>query len=477
MPLPKAGNSLFSNSFFIFIIRSFPSLANLMVVIWYSRHLSLEAYGNYQHFWVQLYLIYPLACFGIHVLMVTYSKGMVLHLLKLIDRKYYFLYALWVIGLGLLFAWLQAGALDMTFVVPFLFLISFALSIIFESFLIVFRNYTSLTIISILYSGAYLFIHWYVLEHGFSLQVLFTYLLIITVSRLVLYMVIAFGNAKHVAIDEGEMGPSINSIRTLWLHLGVYDISQILFSWIDKFIISLVLTAQLSAIYVNGSMNIPILPLLLSAAGSAVLMQLAGSRQKDQAGDIILLMNQAGKVLSAIVFPVFFFLFFFRQELIVTLLGEKYIPAIPIFMASILVLPLRAYSFTTVLQKMHKGALINIGAFADLFLACSLMYPLYKWLGLPGVALSFVISTYLQSAFYLFYSAKLLHTSPFQLIPYTNWLVKLIVFATMFIAIHYVCQQYFTGKISLILGIGVMVILIVGSLLLELNKQKKNVDS
>jgi len=187
-------------------------------------------------------------------------------------------------------------------------------------------------------------------------------------------------------------------------------------------------------------------------------------------------MNRTGRVLSCIVFPVFFFLFLFRQELIL-LLGMRFAPAIPVFMVSILVLPVRAYSFTTVLQRLHKGRIINAGAIADLLLACALMYPLYEWLGLPGVALSFVVSTYLQASFYLIYTARLLHVSPFKLLPVINWIIKFIVFATLFIIIHYWSYRCFTGLIPLFLSLGATVGIIGASLLIEFKNQKKYVGS
>jgi hypothetical protein len=149
------------------------------------------------------------------------------------------------------------------------------------------------------------------------------------------------------------------------------------------------------------------------------------------------------------------------------------VSAIPIFMVSILVLPVRAYSFTTVLQRMHKGAVINAGAIADLLVACGLMYPLYRWLGLPGVALSFVMSTWLQASFYLIYTARLLKVSAFRLLPGVNWLVKLIVFAVIFIIIRYGTHLYFNEKISLVLGALTMVIAISVSLWAEFKNQGK----
>jgi len=475
MPLPKPGhNSLFSNSLFIFIIRFFPSLANLLVMIWYSKHLPPALYGNYYHFWIQLNVIFPLACFGIHVLVITYSQSFLLNLLRNIKTRYFVLYAFWVLALSAVFALLQCSALPVTFAIPFAFILCFSISAILESFLIVFRNYAWLTVINILYSAIYWLIHLYILKEGFSLQAVFTYLLILTALRLGIYSGIVIGNMKRCepVADTGIV--DLAKIRSLWLHLGLYDVLQVLFSWVDKFIISIVLTASLSAIYYNGSQNIPFLPLLLSAAGSAVLMQLAAGQKDDENRNAIKLMNQSGRVLSSIVFPVFFFLLFFRYEFIVVIFTEKYIPAIPVFLMAILVLPVKAYSFTTVLQRMHKGAIINTGAIADLMLALALMYPLYKWLGLPGVALSFVISTYLQAAFYLYHAAKLLHTSPLKLIPYANWLIKFIVFASLFIIIHYAVNLYFTGKITLILGAAAMVIITAVSLILELKMQRQD---
>jgi O-antigen/teichoic acid export membrane protein len=178
-------------------------------------------------------------------------------------------------------------------------------------------------------------------------------------------------------------------------------------------------------------------------------------------------------VLSSIVFPIFFFLLFYRYQLFVSVFSEKYIPAIPVFFISIMVLPLKAYNFTTVLQNRHKGSVITMGAILDLLLACLLMYPLYIWLGLPGVALSFVITTYLQAAFYLYHAAKVLGVPIFSLLPFANWLKKLIVFAIVLIAIHYLTALYFTGLIALILGCGATGVVVLISLTMEMKNIKK----
>jgi O-antigen/teichoic acid export membrane protein len=471
MPLPKPGsNTLSGNSFLIFITRFFPSLATLLVLIGYSRHLPQNVYGDYQRFWIQLNVMYPLACFGLHVVIITYSPAFVRKLLKQIKPGWIVIYSVWTIAISAVFGSMQDHMLRIGYVVPFLFMLCYSLSIILEAYLIVCRNYTTLIISNLLYGVAFCFVHWYILSHGFYLPQLFTYLFAIVALRLLIYAISAVtGNKNNIGIADDR---EFSSVTSLWLHLGFYDVTQSLFSWIDKFVVSLVLTASLSAIYFNGSQNIPFLPILLSAAGSAVLMQLVGARREDETANTVLLMKQSGRLLSCVVFPLFFYLLFYRNELIITLLTVKYVAAIPVFAVSILVLPLKAYSFTTVLQRLHKGSIINAGSVADLVLACGLMYPLYCWLGLPGIALSFVISTYLQAAFYLFYTAGLLGVNFFSLLPVANWLIKLIVFAALFIGIRYVGNTCFNAQISLILGSVMMIVTIAVTLFWEIVKQR-----
>ena len=149
--LIKTGkNTLTGNSFFIFIIRFFPSLANLLVMIWYARHLSGDVYGHYQNFWVALYVISSLICLGIHVLIITYSPAFVVKLLKNVTAGQYALYVAWGVILSSLFALLQYRYVHLSFIVSFVFLLCFAFAVLLESFLIVFGNYKSLVVINIL---------------------------------------------------------------------------------------------------------------------------------------------------------------------------------------------------------------------------------------------------------------------------------------------------------------------------------------
>ena len=472
MPLPKLNsNSLFSNSVFIFLIRFFPSVANLLVLLYYSRHLDKATNGTYLNFWTHLYFIYPLACFGIHVLITTYTPGTILKLGKTVSLKQYLVYTGWLCLLSACFAWLQSDSLQGRWVIPFLFMVTFALGIIAESFLIVFKNLKSLFLINFGYAMGYLAIHKLVLVNGFTQYDIFFDLLVLNVIRLLASSAILAISTKRYKNEEVEEVRTGREIRTLWLHMAFYDIFQNVSSWIDKFIVSILLTATASAIYVYGTQNVPFLPLILSASGSAVLIQMNKVKAKDENTNLMQLMNHSARYLSNIVFPLMFFLMFFRYELFAVLL-PGYKDAVPVFFVMLFILPFRTYSFITVFQKLHKGHLSTTGAVGELVLACLLMYPLYKWLGLPGLALSFIISSYTQFVYYFYHISRLLNTKAYNLVPVANWAVKLLIFIPLFAFLHYLVTSFFQTRVSLLLGIAAMVVTILVALFVEIRNGK-----
>ncbi len=444
-------NSFSGNTFFIFLIRFFPTLANVLVMILLSHKLDTATYGLYQTFWVQVYVLSTIACLGLQGFLLTYNPQVVAGLIQMLQRRGFVLFSVWIILVSVVFAYLQYNKLELPFIVPFAFLSVYSINIIVETILSINRKFKLLVIGNVLYTLAFIVLHIVILNDGFNINKLFTYLLFISIARFAVYLPISIGVVKNQGIVP--VSKSINEVRSLWFHLGLYDMSQMLFRWVDKFIIGLLLTEELAAIYFNGSQDIPFLPLLLGAAGSAALMQLATAKNKvDEDVYIVQLLQHSSRILSSIVFPVFFFCVFFRTELFSVVLSEKYLPAVPVFLISVMAIPLRAYSFTTILQNKHRGNIINLGAFLDLLLAIVLMYPLYLVMGLPGVALGFVVSSYLQALFYLYYCGKLMNIAPIALLPLKNWFVKLSAFASAFYAVHYAVRMIGDPKTTLICG-------------------------
>jgi hypothetical protein len=130
------------------------------------------------------------------------------------------------------------------------------------------------------------------------------------------------------------------------------------------------------------------------------------------------------------------------------------------------------------LQKKHKGGIVNKGAIMEIILACVLMYPLYRWLGLPGVALSFVFTTYLQATYYLYHTARVLQVPMLALLPLGNWITKLLIFAALLFFVHLLSTLYFPARIALFLGSIFTILVVMISLYIEIKALRgKNVDN
>ena len=456
--LKAKSNSFFGNSLMIFLIRFFPAFANLVVIIYFSHQLSKEAYGMYQNFWIQYYIFYPFVCMGIHLWLVTYSKVAVAGFFRQLRARYIALYLVWVVLLSILFGCLEYYGQGNLFLMPLLFLLLTPVCAILESFLIICKRYQLLVILNVGYAALYVALHFHTIHAGHALPFLFWGICLLTAVKAIVCIADAsrcYKKARPNAADSSAEALSTQKV-SLMFHMGFFDVLQMLANSVDKFIISLLLPAAQSAIYFNGSMNVPFLPMLLSAASSAVLIQLATADSANEHQATAISMRNMGATLSAIVFPVFFFIVFFRYELFSVVFGAKYLPSVPIFLITSLALPLRAYSFNTPLQKLHKGRIINIGSLAELILACAIMYPLYVWFGLCGVAMSFVITTYLLAAFYIVQSAKYLKVPVLSMLPVKNWLIKLVILALIFYPAHSLLAGFCSVKTTFFVGGSIM---------------------
>jgi O-antigen/teichoic acid export membrane protein len=466
-----AKSSVSKNASYIFFIKLFPALSLVAANILYPRELSKVDYGIYYSFWVKLLLLGTFAYIGLPALIITWSASSVKHFYLQLNSRHFFLSICWMLVLSLIFYLLQMRSQPLSFFVVSGLLLMYAVHSIQESLLISAQKMRSLLLVNLLFAVYFLLAHILMLQN-YSLTTLLVYLLIGMVVRA---MILSFECYRVYGDVPVARDPVLDNAkaRNLWMHLGFYDLLQTVFRWIDKFVISLFIAAPLAAIYYNGAQEIPLLSYLLGAVSSSVLLQLASA--KSISNELKYLpMRESGKFLASIVFPLFFFLLLFSKELFSVVFTDKYLPAVPIFIVSIMVLPLRAYNYTNILQHLHRGALINKGAIMDLIIALLLMYPLFKVFGLPGVALAFVVSTYIQVAYYLYHTSRLLGTPVTDLLPLKNWVAKFIGFGVLFYVLHEVLSNL-DSEYTLLIG-GVAGILIsLGQCLLELWHRKRQV--
>lgn len=424
--------ALLFNSGVIFFIRFFPTLANLLVILYFSRQLSLETYGQYQQIWAQYYVLSAIAVAGLPAYALTVGTGGLLRTVRQWQMGKRCLLLLWPLLWACLFALLQFFSGSLVFWLAGSFLLLSVAGIGQEGLLLAGRKFRLLLLVNLLYTGVFLWLHYLFIRDDHSLYWLFSWLLLLHLARSLVFLAPVWRLFKN---PEAEAAQQPVSSR-LWLHLGIFELSQVVFRWADKFVVSLFLSAGALAIYFNGTLEIPFLPVLLGAAGSALLLQMQGVGSANTLQSKTEMVRISAVVLSSIVLPLFFFLLFFAAPLFRLALSEKYLSSLPVFWIMLLLLPLRAYNFITLLQHLQKGALINLGALLDIVLALSLSFPLYQLMGLPGIALSFVISTYAQVVFYVYYIKKFTGQRITQILPLQNWLWKMGLLGFLFAGIR-----------------------------------------
>ena len=453
--------TLLGTSAAIFLIRFFPTLANVLALLWLARTTPAAYYGRYQSFWVQWQVLHVLACLGLPTLVLTYSQAQLRGLRRAVQPGALAALGAWVLVLaGTFGAWQWWGSSPFAPWQAAGFLVLNVPIAVLEAYALVQRQYRPVALVNGGYAALFVASHALLVGHYFSSPQLMGCLLAGNVLRLVALAGLATQDAPGLAPAAAQPW---GAVRSLWLHTALNEVVQVLFRWVDKLAINFLLPAALFALYFNGTIDIPFLPVLLGAAGSTLLLHFGEPARTD--AQRIALLQAVGELLGQLVFPLFCFLLFFRYELFGVLFAHRYDAAVPLFVAASLVVPLRAYNFTALLRHKEQGRIITTGALLDLGLAMGLMYPLYRVLGLAGVALSFVISTYWQSGYYLGHTARLLGVPRARLLPWRAWAVQLPVAALGVGGLHVLLKlAQLPERSVLVVGAGVLGLWLAGQL-------------
>ncbi len=412
-------NPLAKRSLYLLVARLFPALALLAVMIGASRTLPVADYGHYQNLWVRYGLLSTVACMGIPALVQLLRPAETAAWLRGKGRgKGVFIMLLSLSAA--LFAWWNGGYL------PFLTALGFFAFSVFatlaEGLALGLRCYRMTAVVNTI--AALLFVGLHVLLLS-SPTTLFSALAALSLLRTGALLLPVW---KEMSSSKSAGNPSPQSLKTAWRDMALYDLVQQSGRYLDKAIVGLLVSPALSAVYFNGAQEVPFLPLLLGAASSAFFHS-AADVSEEPVEEKARLLRATGRLLSAFVFPLFWFLMLGKTEIFTLVFGPKYAASVSIFAMTTLMLPLRAYPFSAMLQHLRQGKWVLWGAVGDLLFASTLGLGLYYVLGLPGIALAFTVSTACMCAFYTWKTMSLTGLKLTQLFPLRDWAMKFFVSA------------------------------------------------
>lgn len=371
--------------------------------------------------------------FGISAVILSTNLNFFFSFIKKNKKKISIFYSLlWISGLIILFLFAKNLNASIKLLLIAFIIIQNIITVV-ETLLIKRQGEKISFIINFIYSLLFFGYHIYVLLTDYSLYFLITGICFLSVLKLIVMILIPSKNETYQeTIDEKDF---LNH----WIYLGINDILGVTSKWMDKFFLLYLLTATDFAIFFNGSFEIPLFGLLISVTGSFLLIEI--SKDIKVTDKIIKLFHESSTMLSTIVFPLFFFLFFFREELFSFVFSDKYNASLPIFVITIFILPVRINHYGPILQCFGQSKKIVWGAILDICIAIILMIILYPLMGTRGIALAVVVSTYCQVGYYLWHSAKILNISIFKILPFPKLFVKFLVLLALYILLFFILSK------------------------------------
>lgn len=369
------------------------------IIIVYSHRLSLAVYGQYQFIWMFINFFSLIMLFGLNSLVLSTPlyeiKNWIRSHIKLVVGCFIFFNA---IALGFLFIRgeyftnSEKSLLVLLLILQNLLVIAEAVTIKREQEKKVFSS-------NIAYLVIYATAHLYLIYTTYSVELL---LLFLCVAAVIKTIILCYNLKLNLSFS-----PKINPLGRQWFYLGINEVLGVVVKWIDKWAILFFLPVADFAVYFNATYEIPVFMLVLSAVGNISLVELSKPEHRTNR-KIKRFYDRSTILMACFVFPSFWFFWFYAGDFIVTFFGDKYAAAITIFKISIFILPARIIYSTTILQIYHKTNLIVKGAVIDLIVALVFIAILYPNFGMEGLALAFVISTYVQVGYYLWETGRLL---------------------------------------------------------------------
>jgi O-antigen/teichoic acid export membrane protein len=451
-------NKKFAERSFLLIVSKLMRVCiQLFILFLYSRKLSYKDYGLYQSIWLYVNILSVFGLFGLPSIILSSSNNNIISWVK--ENKKNFLILASILNiLPIICIFFEAPEYDTSiWILLILLTLVQNISIIVETIAIKKEKEKLVLISNVIFTVGYCIAHILILFIGYSLSVLLSAIVLIFLLKSI---VILYFDKKLLAAKDHISTPIIGK---QWAYIGLFDIISIISRSIDKWLILILFSYATFATYYNGSYEIPVFGLMLTAVDSILIVDLA-KKNNDIKTKAPELFTNSSLLLAAIVFPCFCFLFFYHQEFFILVFSSKYKEAIPVFLVSIFVLPVRINNFTSVLQVSNRNDLITKGALIDIISTIILMLIFYPILQMRGLALSFVVATYIQCGYYLFKTAQLLDKKTTDLLPIKKLLLFMSFSLIIIGAIKYITISFdflwiiITGVLSCIAVISILLL-------------------
>ena len=423
-------------------------IVQFIILIFASNILPLEAYGLYQSMFLFINFFSIVAVFGLNNLLLIYPLQQVVNYVKLNIKT--------IFPLFLIFSFLLLFVLFFTYNHFQLFqkwlllvlLITQVFSIVQDTLLLKAEKYNSIFLSSIVYILLFAATHFLFFKYSYGLSFILWGTLVTNCVKILSQINIFFSSISFTGI----------SFLTIdWFYIWLNDLFGNIAKWLDKWVVLFLLPQSYFAIYFNGTYEIPIFLLLLSAVNNIAVVQFANNAILHNR-HVKVVFYKSTLILSVFILPAFCYLYFFTEEIFQFFFKQKYQESIKIFKIAILILPVRIVCSTALLQARKKNNVILMGSIFDVLVTIALMYFLYPIFNIQGLVVAYILATYLQVGFYLWQTSLLIKKPILYFFP----AIKVIVIFTISLTATFLLKLFlnnFVVKYQFFYGFALTIIL------------------
>jgi len=447
---------IISNTTYLLVSKFIPALLLTLINVLFSRLLSHNDYGIYQSAWSIINICIIIVTFGIPRYVMSfgtvwqYSKKDLIVVIGIA-----FLFTLFPISYYL---FVYANSISaFSSIIVILIIASQAFYMIQEANVISIIRNKLLLKVNLLYAVLLFLSHILILfVFEYTLLMCLVAILLVSLSRnLILFYIQLPYKAVYLLKQK------IDKLELFWF--GLNDSLQVLTKWFDKIILLFLISSSDYAVYFNGTYEIPLIGMALSAFQSVITSYGASAKSEEEQ---LMLFKKSTSFMACVLFPLFAFCFIYSNEIITLLFSSSYSESVQLFAITSLLLPMRIASYTVLLQLKKKGKVILLGSLLDFFVASALMMALYPTFGLVGLAGAMVIATYTQASFYTVFICKYYKCSILALFEIKRLLFYFIISIVSFLVLKFL----FSSMVLWINFLGA-VVLFFSLILFLLNRQ------
>lgn len=167
---------------------------------------------------------------------------------------------------------------------------------------------------------------------------------------------------------------------------------------IGKLFVGSVLGPAALAYYAVASYLLPMVLVIRGSIADVVFPEMV--RARDDPGHALRLWQRTNVVFCVLLFPPFAILTYHADLFVTTLFTAKYLPAVPVFQIYLLWLLRRCFNMDVLLRTRGKSGFMLFGTGLSVVINLGLMLVFYRWFGLIGPAIAFMIAEILLEIYY-----------------------------------------------------------------------------